>query len=594
VFALTVGITLTFFITHRPFRFAPLWGAVWAWVFGFWLLVPLMLDVHHMPPLSIRQWAILYGPSIVGLALGGAALATVTALPLAIWSVARRRGFRNPAWAYSIYAALSLPVAYLLLSWLVEWSTFSRSPSVEAYGPMLAGTGVVLALALIAFYNRTVANGRDERGRSLAALLVGVAMLGLLIVPARRTTPPDDFRPAQPLGRRSSARTAPLLVVGLDGGNWRTLQPLIDAGRLPTFSRLAADGVQGRVEALWPPFWSTPAWGSILTGYSQDEVGVHEDLTATADGFPLFELPLTLNLALNPLFAVEFGLIGLDVIEPMPMPRNALNRVPIWERLSRAGAKTAVVRFPFTYPAGGQADYVVSNRVVVDLWDRVGVEPGVREHLVGPRVVVDEVLALFAAGEPPTSMSDLIVREDWPKPNDALEDPVAVLRTVQDLDSRMHRAAIRLLQRDQGLSVLMIHVTGFDSVCHAFWPYRFPEDFPEDPPNAADVAQLGPVVDRYLERLDRQLAELIAAFPSPPNVLIVSDHGAGPSRSYPAWRGWHDTPGMFLAAGPDVPKGTTRADVAYYDIVPTILDLQNFHPDTDLRGRSATRPAPAP
>ena len=318
-----------------------------------------------------------------------------------------------------------------------------------------------------------------------------------------------------------------------------------------------------------------------------------EDMSVTAAGFPRFELPLTLNLALNPLFAVEFVLIGLNAIEVMPTPRAGLNRTPVWERLSRAAVKTAVVRFPFTYPATGQADYVISNRLGDDLWDRLGVKPGEREHLVAPSTKADGLwagLSIKSDAEP--LLNDVISHPDWPKPHDAIEDPITVLKTVAAIDARTNHAMIELLRRDRDVSVLMLHVDGFDSVCHAFWQYRFPEDFPNNPPHQADVEHLGPVVDRYLERIDRQLAALIAAFPSPPNVLIVSDHGAGPSHSYPLWRGWHDSPGLFLAAGPDIPHISGMLEVSYYDIVPTILQLQGFEPDPDLRGRSVTGSRP--
>jgi predicted AlkP superfamily phosphohydrolase/phosphomutase len=94
------------------------------------------------------------------------------------------------------------------------------------------------------------------------------------------------------------------------------------------------------------------------------------------------------------------------------------------------------------------------------------------------------------------------------------------------------------------------------------------------------------VIDRFVELVDRQIAEVIAAFPQPPNVLIVSDHGEGAAPFYTIWRGWHATPGMFLAAGPDIPRRDGMAEMSYYDVAPTILDLERFEKPADLRGRS--------
>jgi predicted AlkP superfamily phosphohydrolase/phosphomutase len=131
-----------------------------------------------------------------------------------------------------------------------------------------------------------------------------------------------------------------------------------------------------------------------------------------------------------------------------------------------------------------------------------------------------------------------------------------------------------------------VHIGGFDNACHAFWQYRFPEDFPADPPDAGDVKNYGPVIDRYLEFIDKRLAKLLAAFPVRPNVIIVSDHGHGPIDTATLWRGHHASPGLFIAAGPDVLKSSEILKVSYYDIVPTILDLTGFMKADGLRGRS--------
>src|SRR4029453_11925478 len=110
-----------------------------------------------------------------------------------------------------------------------------------------------------------------------------------------------------------------------------------------------------------------------------------------------------------------------------------------------------------------------------------------------------------------------------------------------------------------------------DEVSHALWQYRFPEEFPDRPPSPEDVKRLGPAIDRVVELVDRQLAALIAAFPSPPNVVVVADHGEGPSSDYPPWTGWHASPGIFLAGGPAIAHRPGALQVSYLDIVPTIL-----------------------
>jgi predicted AlkP superfamily phosphohydrolase/phosphomutase len=153
----------------------------------------------------------------------------------------------------------------------------------------------------------------------------------------------------------------------------------------------------------------------------------------------------------------------------------------------------------------------------------------------------------------------------------------------------MFNVAEELVTGDRDLQLVMLYVGDFDSVCHAFWPYRFPDQYPTDRPAPADVNALGPVIDRYLSHVDERIGKLIAAFSTPPNVLVVADHGFEPSRMTTLWKAWHSRYGFFLAGGPDVRRTDTFLDVSYFDIAPTIVDLLGFEPAPDLKGRSIRR-----
>jgi predicted AlkP superfamily phosphohydrolase/phosphomutase len=72
--------------------------------------------------------------------------------------------------------------------------------------------------------------------------------------------------------RMSSPR---LLVLGLDGADWELLGPLIAAGYLPTFARLARAGLCGRLRSTVPPL-TAPAWTSLHTGVNPGAHGVFD------------------------------------------------------------------------------------------------------------------------------------------------------------------------------------------------------------------------------------------------------------------------------------------------------------------------------
>lgn len=570
-----------------PWTRAAGWGAAWGAIYGFWLLAPEIVRRHRLESLHAGQWLLV----IAALGALFVALGAALALPVGV-ALRARGGGRATRRVAAIAVALWLVPAYLA-SGVVIWAVrFGRLPELSPYLDALtaAAPAVAVAVGATLLVARLAANGpqvaqRDERLAGGVVLMV--ALGGALQLPAL-PPPPAPAVAAHALASSAVASLRrPLLVIGLDGGSWTALRPLLGSGRLPAFDALLRQGLHGEVEALWPPFWSTSAWGAIVTGHSREETGVFEDLAAEAPGLPPFQAPLDLDARLLPVKAVEYLLVHAGVLRVSPPPRAALRRPPVWEWLDRSGVATAVVRFNFTYPASGQAAIVISNRVVADLWDELGVRAADPARVAAPASRRDELLAPFTAPSPADgeALARVVPPPGAPRPRDVEIDPVELVGRVLPFDRRTFEAGRRLLASDPGLSVVLLHLGGLDNVSHAFWPYRFPEQFVRRPP-ADEVAALGPVLDRYLEFLDRGLGELVAAFPEPPNVIVVSDHGHAALENGAPWRGWHASPGIFLAAGPDFPHRPETLTISYYDIAPTILDLQRLTPPPAMRGRS--------
>ena len=105
---------------------------------------------------------------------------------------------------------------------------------------------------------------------------------------------------------------------------------------------------------------------------------------------------MALHPALNPIFILEYAAIQARLLDAMPAPRAALRRPPIWELLQRAGVSVGVVHFPFTFPADQtDARVVVSDRVVTDLWDLLGVRRPDASRLVAPDAEATDLLRYF-------------------------------------------------------------------------------------------------------------------------------------------------------------------------------------------------------
>lgn len=574
------------FLADRGARRGTRAAAMLGLVYGIWLLAPRLLSLHHIAPRTLGHWLVLDVFFAVTFAAIGAAFGLMASLPIAAARVAVGAP-ENRSWADIAWPMAWLPVLYLGTSVAVEWTAFNRFVLPMYPGEVVAflvGHSVLAAVVLVFLARRPADRDAPLLLRSLAA----IAALGFVALVFRAPEVTYAASTAAPLVR-DPALTAhrPVLFVGLDAATWRALRPLMDRGRMPTFARLAREGVTGEMMPAWgPPFWSAQAWASIMTGYERGDTGVNEDLAARASGLPPFEMPLTLDTLMNPIYAIEYRLVGLGWIEVEPTERSGLKRVPVWERLSQAGVRTAVVRFPFTYPAGMQADYVVSNRLVNDLWDMIGVHTGEPGFLVYPPESGSRWLANFSdtSGRAAREFPNVVTHPDWPQPADLSVNPIDAARRAVTVQQQMHDTALDIVSHDPSIEVFMIYIPGFDNIAHAFWQYRFPGDYPAAPPAPADIAALGPVVDRYLELLDRQLAELIAAFPAPPDVVVVSDHGMGPIQETTLWRGWHAARGIFLASGTGVPHGVFDRPVTYFDVVPTLLHRLGFHVPNDMTG----------
>jgi hypothetical protein len=498
-----------------------------------------------------------------------------------------RGRFRDRTWAYALAVGPLLVAAYVVDSLLIHWINFRSFRTLWMYGAAgLALEGTLAAVSLL--FSRVYLRDTKVRIVWLVFVLLVVTLIGAASLPFRTVGAP---RPVPPLGQlvpsAGQGTDPPLLFIGLDSGTWRVLEPLIASGAAPHLRALWNGGIHGDVEALWPPHWSGAAWAAIVTGHPREITGVYEDLAAQAPGLPFFQVPIASNILLNPTYTARYLLMASGAIRFTPPPRALLNGQPFWELLHEAGVPTAVVRFRFTYPARG-ADIVVSDWVGRDQWQSMGVRRETAEDAVTPKELAAELLAPFSDDEgfDEALVSDLLPGPQAARPADAVNDPALALRWAADIDRRTLDVSEVILRKDPTRSVLAIYLDGFDLIAHAFWQYRFPEDFSENKPAPADVERLKPVIDRYVRYLDARLGRLLALYATKPDVLIVSDHGHGPTTIDSAWRGWHWSPGMFLMAGPQVPYRPDRMRVSYFDVLPTILDLKRLQHPAGLRGTS--------
>ena len=65
------------------------------------------------------------------------------------------------------------------------------------------------------------------------------------------------------------------LILGLDGGTFKVIDPLIQQSKLPTLSYLIKKGCYGILKSTIHPI-TAPAWTSFMTGVNPGKHGIYD------------------------------------------------------------------------------------------------------------------------------------------------------------------------------------------------------------------------------------------------------------------------------------------------------------------------------
>jgi predicted AlkP superfamily phosphohydrolase/phosphomutase len=152
-----------------------------------------------------------------------------------------------------------------------------------------------------------------------------------------------------------------VVVLGFDGMDYGLTTTLMAEGRMPNFSKLAAEGSFGPLGTSVPP-QSPVAWSNFITGQDPGAHGifdfVHRD--------PETKVPyLSTSRTVPPSRTLQIGRYQV----PLSGGRVELLRHgrPFWEDLEARGVKTTIIRMPANFPPSGTAHRELSGMGTPDL-----------------------------------------------------------------------------------------------------------------------------------------------------------------------------------------------------------------------------------
>lgn len=404
--------------------------------------------------------------------------------------------------------------------------------------------------------------GAASRIRRHAWLVLGASLASAACGGCSRTSSP-------PKSGDHPARQ--VLLIGLDGADWNAIDPLVDAGRLPTFARLRAAGRTATLVAS-PPLVSPILWTTIATGRHPDEHGVLD-------------------------FMVDLPTGG-------QAPVGSIHRkVPaLWNLFSASDRRVAVVGWWATWPAEEVRGTVVADQLAPQL---TRPDPALGTGVIAPAAAAPALLPLVV--RPEQVEIEALTRYlplRWNEYAAALEEArrdssrfyanrVAHLAAVV-AGTRTHVALAERLLREQRPDLAAVYLEGIDTVSHLF---------------VKDAVHGRRAIEQAYVEADAALARLAAAVPPETWVIVCSDHGfhppsAGIAEDPAALAGpataWHRPYGIAAAAEARALTSASAQDlvargsaaVTPLDIAPTVLHAAALPLASGMAGRHAAELLP--
>ncbi len=380
-------------------------------------------------------------------------------------------------------------------------------------------------------------------------------------------------------GACSGGDHAPILLVGIDGLEWRVLLPMLADDELPNLNRLVEEGSYGLLRSMHPTF-SPIVWTTIATSKTPREHGIQ--------GF------------------VKKGESGLYT-------SGDRRTKAFWEILSDYRRRVAVVGWWITYPAEPVNGVMVAQVNTVPKQSGRGILKGDLVEGLGrqtfPPELADECLAIHARMRRNLAGHTRRVFGEFRHP---LEGTPARLwdQTQWAFLADATYAEIAAGLAGDGYDLLAVYFGGADVVGHRFWRYMQPELY-SHPPTTEEIENLGRVIPDYYRWIDSAIGRIVAAMPPDVTVIVVSDHGMQPVNRRRPYNpndlprqirsGNHPRalPGAFLMAGPGVRQGpeldaasTSHAELpivaSVHDVTPTLLAMLAVPTGADMKGRVLT------
>ncbi|MFC1514720.1 alkaline phosphatase family protein [Candidatus Omnitrophota bacterium] len=271
-----------------------------------------------------------------------------------------------------------------------------------------------------------------------------------------------------------------VLVIGLDGGSFNILNPMIERGIMPHLASIISKASYGDLRSTIPPI-TAPAWSSLRTGMNPGKHGIY--------GFtkPVFTR--------NDRGRIEDAGVGIN-------DASSVGGVKIWNILSEMGKKVGIVSMPFTYPPEPVNGVMVSGLMTI----------GKSKGATHPQGLKQEIIDKSGVSFDRSIADGMSITKEFLR---------HLIRSVEE-KNRMDLYLLRTYTFDFFMTVYQ----QTDTLQHYFMRFI---DASHPGYDAKKAANFEPLINKFYQTIDGSIARLLGYCNDDTTVLLVSDHGFAPS-----------------------------------------------------------------
>ncbi len=348
------------------------------------------------------------------------------------------------------------------------------------------------------------------------------------------------------------------ILLGWDAADWKAINPLIEAGKMPNLEKLINEGVMGNLATLDPPY-SPMLWTSIASGkrpYNHGVLGFHE--------------PCEQDPGVRPV---------------MSTTRHCK---AIWNILTQKDYKTHVVGWWPSHPAEPINGVAISDffqKPEGKLYEPWPLAPGSvyppedEAHFADLRVHPEELTG--------NHLLPFIPKAD--KINQIANQRLYAVARETAMAASLHNAFTNIL-RTREWDFAALYLATIDHYSHGFMKYH--------PPKRPHITQ--PDFDLYHNVVaegyifhDMMLGRILDFVNEDTTIMLVSDHGFQPDHlrprgipKEPAGPAYEHSPyGIFVMKGPGIKKDEIIYGANLLDVTPTILNVLDLPVGEDMDGK---------